>query len=86
MAAKAKRLVMGRQGRQAVTRAANRVSLAGLCPECILHEMRLAPAGSHPLKAWAYKQPLDRCPHTGPFPADVAKVDPDSGLWRRDLP
>ena len=83
----AKRLVMAdEQGRQDVARAADRVSKAGLCPECILHRMRLAPAGSHPSKAWAYEQPLDRCPHTGPFHAAVARVDPDSGLWRRDLP
>ena len=83
----AKRLVMAdEQGRQDVARAADRVSKAGLCRECILHRMRLAPAGSHPSKAWAYEQPLDRCPHTGPFQAVVARVDPDSGLWRRDLP
>ena len=89
-AEKAKQFVMAdERNRRAVTRSANRVSRAGLCPECILHRMRLAPAGSHPLKAWAYEQPLDCCPHTGPLPAavaSVARVDPDSGLWLRDLP
>ena len=62
-AANAKRLVMAdEKGRQVVARAADRVSRAGLCPECILHRMRLAPAGTPPSNAWAYDQPLDRCP------------------------
>ena len=63
-AAAAKQLV--KEDKQAcleVKRAEARAAQTGLCSECILHRMRLAPANVHPSQLFFYEPPLDRCVH-----------------------
>ena len=84
-AATARQLV--REDKQArledlVVRAEARATQTGLCSECIMHRMRLAPANVHPTLAVFYEQPLDRCVHGGSPQAGGAGVGADSGGWR----
>ena len=62
--ATARRLVRAdKQGLLLVEEAELRVAQAGLCPACILHRMRLAPADTPPSALWGYDRPLEFCIH-----------------------
>ena len=62
--ATARRLVQAdKQGLLLVEVAELRVAQAGLCPACILHRMRLAPADAPPSALWGYDRPLEFCIH-----------------------
>ena len=78
----AKQLVQeDNEARLEVTRAEARATQTGLCSECILHRMRLAPANVHPSQLLFYEPPLDRCVHGGSTQAGVAGLELNSGGW-----